>query len=160
MKLNLIFFVCLLFCSLTTFLALRKYNDAAAVVIIAANPGGARKMSITHIEYSQDQPMVENIAQGTKISMENIDSINIVVKSENDRHNRTAATSSSNNKTSVPPTMTEAMDCLRQSKPDLHNVTYPDDALEHFLEIHKKLDKWIRTRTHKSSGYRGPWIGG
>ncbi len=156
MKLNLIFFACLVFCSVTTFLAVRKYE--AAVVVIAANLGGSRKMAITHIAYSKDEPMPAE-------SMKHINVMNAVAvaKSGSEWHNGAASstsssTTSSSNATSVS-TMSEAMGCLRQTKPDLANISYPDDALEHFYEIQKTLHKWTRYKPHKASGYRGPWIG-
>lgn len=51
-----------------------------------------------------------------------------------------------------------ALSCLHQTKPDL-KLTYPDDAKEHFLEIHRALERWIgNSRPHCHSRFCGPWI--
>ena len=58
-------------------------------------------------------------------------------------------------------TMPEALDCLRQTKPNLPNLTYPDDAYEHFLHIHEGLKQWTQGPSHKpheAANYEGPWI--
>ena len=57
--------------------------------------------------------------------------------------------------------MPEALDCLRQTKPNLPNLTYPDDAYEHFLQIHEGLKEWMQGPSHQphdAANYSGPWI--
>ena len=45
--------------------------------------------------------------------------------------------------------MAQALECLRQTKPDLPDLIYPDDAYEHYQEIHTKLDSWTQKSNHK-----------
>lgn len=53
-----------------------------------------------------------------------------------------------------PPSMDAPRRCL-----GLENITYPDDAYEHYQEIHRLLHEHTNhTKPHRAAGYRGPWI--
>ena len=59
------------------------------------------------------------------------------------------------------PEMRKALECLRKSKPDLPDLSYPEDALQHFHHIHDRLEKWVQKSNHEphsAAKYRGPWI--
>jgi hypothetical protein len=57
------------------------------------------------------------------------------------------------------PSMDAAMHCLRQSTPDMANLTYPPNPLEHVARIHHLLQKWTNhSRPHCAAGYCGPWL--
>jgi hypothetical protein len=59
------------------------------------------------------------------------------------------------------PSMKRALECLRQTKPELPDLSYPKDAFQHFQEIHQRLDKWAQHADHKphrAAAYKGPWI--
>ena len=59
------------------------------------------------------------------------------------------------------PSMKRALECLRQTKPELPDLSYPKDAFQHFQEIHQRLDKWAQHADHKphhAADYEGPWI--
>jgi len=54
-----------------------------------------------------------------------------------------------------------ALECLRKTKPDLPDLPYPQDAFEHFQEIHRHLKDWTQHSDHSPHtyvGYSGPWI--
>ena len=166
MKVHLLFHACLLFCCVVTFVAFRKYD--ALLVISTAN--SSRNMAITHIAYVTDEtkkrqqltlstlsdvPAIEKLIERTTLPRETeqrSDAIGSFVKSEKDRFNKTYSDF---------PEMEKALECLRQSKPDLPNISYPPDALEHFNHIHDRLRKWVQKpkhRPHRAVKYRGPWI--
>ena len=66
-----------------------------------------------------------------------------------------------NNTIKYTPSMTEALACLRQTRADIPDLTYPEDALQHFNDIHDRLGRWVQQPNHKphrAVGYRGPWI--
>jgi hypothetical protein len=66
-----------------------------------------------------------------------------------------------NNNNNNNPSMKRALECLRQTKPDLPDLSYPQDAFQHFQEIHQRLDNWAQHADHKphrAAGYQGPWI--
>jgi hypothetical protein len=53
-----------------------------------------------------------------------------------------------------------ALACLRKTTPDLQ-LEYPQDAEDHFNEIHAAMGKWLQDGNHKMhgwKGYKGPWI--
>ncbi len=126
-------------------------------------------MAITHIAYVTDEkkkqqltlntlsdvPAIEKLIERTTLPRETeqrSDGIEIFVKTENDMFNKTY---------SGFPEMEKALECLRQSKPDLPDLSYPPDALEHFNHIHDRLRKWVQKpkhRPHRAVKYRGPWI--
>eukprot|EP00536_Pseudo-nitzschia_multiseries_P018149 jgi/Psemu1/227951/e_gw1.2200.1.1 len=57
--------------------------------------------------------------------------------------------------------MVDALDCLRHTKPEVPDLSYPDDAFEHFHHIHHHLARWVQHSDHtphKAAGYAGPWI--
>lgn len=56
------------------------------------------------------------------------------------------------------PNNTLALECLRKTKPDLPDLPYPQDAFEHFQEIHSRLEKWLNPATLEYAGYSGPWM--
>jgi len=57
--------------------------------------------------------------------------------------------------------MGDALECLRYTKPELPDLSYPDDAFEHFHHVHHHLARWVQHSNHKphrAAGYTGPWI--
>ena len=59
------------------------------------------------------------------------------------------------------PSTKKALECLRHTKPELPDISYPQDAFQHFLSIHYRLSRWAQHVDHKphhASGYSGPWI--
>jgi hypothetical protein len=65
--------------------------------------------------------------------------------------------SSTNTGCSVPD-LSIALSCLHQSTPNL-KLSYPNDAKEHFLEIHQALRRWTdKSKPHCHARFCGPWI--
>mmetsp|Transcript_26953 Transcript_26953/g.59228 ORF Transcript_26953/g.59228 Transcript_26953/m.59228 type:complete len:410 (+) Transcript_26953:149-1378(+) len=59
------------------------------------------------------------------------------------------------------PSMGRALECLRRTKSELPDLSYPRDSFEHFHHIHHRLSRWIQHsdhKPHKAAGYSGPWI--
>jgi len=59
------------------------------------------------------------------------------------------------------PSMRKALECLRHTKPELPDLSYPHDAFQHFHHIHHRLGRWVQEADHESHrkyGYEGPWI--
>ena len=58
--------------------------------------------------------------------------------------------------------MRSALSCLRRTTPSLHNLSYPDDAWQHFDALHAALAPWLQSapsfQRHGAAGYSGPWI--
>ena len=60
----------------------------------------------------------------------------------------------------------DALDCLRKTKHTdpkkvPKSLPYPDDAFEHFVEIHQRLKRYTQGPNHKphyAAGHNGPWI--
>lgn len=58
------------------------------------------------------------------------------------------------------PNMDAALSCLRKSTPDMGNLSYPPNPLEHVARIHHVMQQWVNhTRGyHCAAGYCGPWL--
>ena len=56
----------------------------------------------------------------------------------------------------------KAMECLRQTTPELERLEYPDDAEEHFEELNRTMSKFtkgVKPLCGKiSAGFCGPWL--
>ena len=59
------------------------------------------------------------------------------------------------------PDLTQALECLRKTKPNLVLSEYPSDSFEHYSLIHQRLSTWTQLSNHaphRAAGYFGPWI--
>ena len=65
-------------------------------------------------------------------------------------------------KSSCQPSLRKALECLRQTKPNLPDqLCYPQDAFQHFRQIHHRLQQWAQHTDHvpfSAARYSGPWI--
>ncbi|EJK64143.1 hypothetical protein THAOC_15147, partial [Thalassiosira oceanica] len=59
------------------------------------------------------------------------------------------------------PDLTQALECLRKTKPNLVLSEYPSDSFEHYTFIHQRLSTWTQQPNHvphSAAGYVGPWM--
>lgn len=65
-------------------------------------------------------------------------------------------------KSGCQPSLRKALECLRQTKPNLPDqLCYPQDAFQHFRQIHHRLQQWAQHTDHvpfRAARYGGPWI--
>jgi len=59
------------------------------------------------------------------------------------------------------PDLTQALECLRKTKPNLVLSEYPSDSFEHYTFIHQRLSTWTQQPNHvphRAAHYAGPWM--
>ena len=59
------------------------------------------------------------------------------------------------------PDLTQALECLRKTKPNVVLSQYPADSFEQYSRIHKGLSTWAQHPNHvphRAAGFAGPWI--
>jgi hypothetical protein len=171
------FLVSIGFCFALTFVAVQKYDELLTTL------GNSRNLAISPTPYLRDGiqkqhtivPPVTVISQkgeepSPKINPENVNLASGILGdlfySQSTQSNTTASgvtvnKESENFSQEGGPSMRKALECLRHTKPELPDISYPEDAFQHFHHIHHRLGRWVQQvdhKPHRASGYDGPWI--
>ena len=152
------FFLPLLFSLSLTFLSFQEQIKRSGITI----PSESRALAhfsieeFDHHHHLEDHAIVNTSNKGSKKfrvaqpfltkSEKIISSGTILNKNDTTPLTATAAAAGANHQSMM---MAQALECLRQTKPDLPDLIYPDDAYEHYQEIHTKLDSWTQKSNHK-----------
>ena len=154
------FFLPLLFSLSLTFLSFQEQIKRSGITI----PSESRALAhfsieeFDHHHHLEDHAIVNTSNKGSKkfrvaqpflTKSEKIISSGTILN-KNDTTPLTAAAAAAAAGANHPSMMmAQALECLRQTKPDLPDLIYPDDAYEHYQEIHTKLDSWTQKSNHK-----------